>query len=212
MDIRHIGTPKAWGILLFLWITATALTIAYSVKYHKANNVCMDMNDIHLGPFEGGFSSRWLGPAKRGFCLPSHRLVGELAHPIELLLHPVISALTPMGGNIPGYFSQCKGPCSKEAQHKIQSPIFSFPHRRLPTPRTHPAITYFQMVILHLHLPHCLRRDAGPIHRGHSRAERATAVTSSGCAAMHYGKCSIASLVVNVESTNVGIKCGWDLI
>lgn len=108
------------------------------------------MIHILLGPFRGGgFSSLWLGPAStERICLPSHRLVGELAHPIELLLHLVFSALTPTGGNIPDYFSQCNGPCSTEAQRKIQSPIFSFLHasscqRRGRIPRLHIFKWYF---------------------------------------------------------------------
>lgn len=85
------------------------------------------------------FPLTWPGEnsARRAVCLPSHRLVGELSHPIELLLHLVFSALTPTGGNIPHYFSQYNGPCSTEAQHKIQSSIFPFPHRKFRIPRLH---------------------------------------------------------------------------
>lgn len=40
----------------------------------------------------------WLGPgencALKAFLLPAHRLVGELSHPVELLLHLVFSACT----------------------------------------------------------------------------------------------------------------------
>lgn len=113
-----------------------------------------------IGATQGGFSSLWLGPAStKKVCLPSHRLVGELAHPIELLLHLVFSALTPTVGNIcPHYFSQCNGPRSTEAQHKTQSPIFSFLHRKLPTPRTDPTITYFLMMFYVYIWPLCLRR------------------------------------------------------
>lgn len=81
--------------------------------------------------------------------LPSHRLVGELPHPIELLLHLVrVVRLNmhiniffssklflrshPQRANIPGDVSQRDAPCSwTEAQHTIRAPIFPFPHRRL---------------------------------------------------------------------------------
>lgn len=42
-----------------------------------------------------GFSSLSLAPPPESVRLPSHRLVGELAHPIELLLHLVSCAFTP---------------------------------------------------------------------------------------------------------------------
>lgn len=109
------------------------------------------MIHILLGPYRGLlFPFTWPGEnsARRAVCLPSHRLVGELSHPIELLLHLVFSALTPTGGNIPHYFSQYNGPCSTEAQHKIQSSIFPFPHRKLPTPKTDPTITCMRQLYL----------------------------------------------------------------
>lgn len=111
--------------------------------------------------------------ARKRFSLPSDRLVGELSHPIELFLHLVFSALKPTGANIPHYFSECNAPCSTASQLKIQCVIFSFPHLNLPTPKSYSTITYFQMIcfFLYLHSPHCLRRDAGPIHRGRERQQ-----------------------------------------
>lgn len=60
--------------------------------------------------------------------------------------------LTPTVWNIPHYFSQFNGPCSKEAQRKIQSPIFPSlvaggSHRK------HLTISYFPMKFLHEHFP-----------------------------------------------------------
>lgn len=173
------------------------------------------MIHILLGPFRGGgFSSLWLGPAStERVCLPSHRLVGELAHPIELLLHLVFSALTPTGGNIPAYFSQCNGPCSTEAQRKIQSPIFSFLHasscqRRERIPRLHIFKWYFFCIYI------CPTACAGMLDQrtAGTLRQRATAVTSSGCAAMQCGKWSQASLLMNKESTLAGSHWAWGLI
>lgn len=75
------------------------------------------------------------------------------------------------GGNIPHYFFQYIGPSSTGEQRKIQSAIFSFPHCKLPGLNTYSRITYFRIYFLHLNLPNSLRRDAGPLHRGHAQAE-----------------------------------------
>lgn len=49
----------------------------------------------------------------------------------------VRSHLHTAGGNSPADLAQRDARCSwTEAQRRIQSPIFPFPHRRLPTPRT----------------------------------------------------------------------------
>lgn len=50
-----------------------------------------------------------------------------------------------------------------------------FPHRKLPAPKKYSTITYFQLIDIciffaHLYLLHCLRRDAGPVHRAYTQA------------------------------------------
>lgn len=159
------------------------------------NHVCMDMIHMLPGPYRGflfSFDLAGLEQCMEWVSLPSHRLVGELSHSIELLFHLEFSALTPTGENIPHYFSQNNGPCSTEAQHKIQSAVFSFPHRNLLTPKTYPTITYFQcffslknLYICSIACARMLDQFTADTHR-----ERAAAVTSSGCAAMQCGKCS----------------------
>lgn len=175
----------------------------------------MDMIHIVLGPCRGVlFPLTWPGEnsARKRVYLPSHRLVGELSHPIELLLHFVFSALTPTGGNIPHYFSQYNGPCSTEAQHKIQSAIFPFPHRKLPTPKnlSHDYIfSNYIYIILFLHLAYiCPTACAGMLDQftAGTHRQRATAVTSSGCAAMQCGKCSKSRVMLK----NPGSR--WDQI
>lgn len=106
----------------------------------------------------GGLSllSLWPGENKRtgedkksGFAfLPSHRLVGELSHPIELLLHLVfLSALTPTGGNIPHYFSQyttVRAPQRRSAKSNLPClPSLIASGRRRSF---FPAVTYFHLV------------------------------------------------------------------
>lgn len=117
---------------------------AFSLITYNSNHICMNMSHIQMGPNRGLlFSLTWPGEnsARRRVCLPSHRLVGELSHPIELLLHLVISALTPTGGNIPHDFSQYNAPCSTAVQNKIQAFIFYFPHCKLPALKTYSTIT-----------------------------------------------------------------------
>lgn len=76
--------------------------------------------------------------------LPPHCLVGELAHPIELLLHFVFSVFERLlGGDIPHYFSQRDGPGSTEAQRRIRSHMFPSPFMAGSRQRKHPTITSF---------------------------------------------------------------------
>lgn len=70
-----------------------ALFITRPAQKHDRNQVCVTIIGIFSAGKSGGGGSLSLGPAstkKRGH-LPPHCLVGELAHPIELLLHFVFS-------------------------------------------------------------------------------------------------------------------------
>ncbi len=131
-------------------------------------------------------------------CLPSHRLVGELSHPVELLLHLVFSALTPTGENIPHYFSQHNGPCSTGAQRKFQAAIFLFPHRRAADAEN-ASHGYIFSNNISFYIFICPAACAGMLERftAGTHRQRATAATSSGCAAKQCGKCRKSWLTLN---------------
>lgn len=114
--------------------------------------------------------------------LPAHRLVGELSHPVELLLHLVFSARTPTRGKYSALFlstrrsvlrrGAAQNPGSHACRHfpslqtsELQSQTFplavtSFQNNYVP-----PFFSYLDLLL-------CLRRDAGPIRRRrtHTRA------------------------------------------
>lgn len=155
--------------------------------------------------------------------LPSHRLVGELPHPIELLLHLVcvlrlnvhISNLKlflrshPQRANIPGDASQRDAPCSwTAAQHTIRAPIISLPasqaasRRRGPIRRSHISQRCWMLKgdsgLVWLSVSRrCLRRGRGMLERFTAATRRGRSATgreaSRGCAARHCGKRSESS-------------------
>lgn len=151
--------------------------------------------------------------ARKKVSLPSHRLVGELSHPIELLLHLVFSALTPTRGNIPHYFSQYICPFSTEVQHKLQSAIFPFPSSQAASAKEVFRDYIFSIDIhffLHLYLPHCLCRDAGPVHRGYTHTGRERQQWQVAAAQ----QCSVGNVVysdwlLNKESILAGPCTAW---
>lgn len=85
---------------------SAALAITHPAQKHDRNHVCMNIISIFTATNGGGFSFIWPSEHKKKGYSPPHRLVGELAHPIELLLHFVFTVFKRLlGSHIPHYFS-----------------------------------------------------------------------------------------------------------
>ena len=123
--------------------------------------------------------------------LPSHRLVGELSHSIELLLHLVSSSAltTPTGEKIP-HFSKNNGPRSTEAQQMIRSITSSLRHcsrRRGANVGNYIFSMDFSSPTTSTSVP---RSAQGCWTAMGTWAERDSTVTCSRYATVHCGKCS----------------------
>lgn len=165
---------------------------------------CIEVVVVAVG---GGPPPFHLPPHRRAFAyLPTVWLASwRIRLNCFFILCLVLSHLHTAGGNSPADLAQRDAPCSwTEAQRRIQSPIFPFPHRRLPTPRIESGDYIFfslppDYICIDIFLsPFLSISAAGACARmleqftAGTRRRRATAVTSSGCAARHCGKCSDA--------------------
>lgn len=85
----HYGSTKGVLNTQRSFVPPAALFNTHPAQKHHRNPVCMNIIGI-FWPANLGVSLTWRTQKKRDY-LPPHCLVGELAHPIELLLHFVFS-------------------------------------------------------------------------------------------------------------------------